>query len=226
MPSNLGVVASAFVDSSPIYTQPTFRSSSLVESPTTNWTINAPSGTSAGDILVMVVTIYIDFKSGIYGSLASSGWTERASKVLVTGGFDYQRFWVYTKTAGASETSYSWTGGANWGGTNCVGVLSIAGGTGIDVVGSASYGTTAATAIGASITTTASPELLVFASGSIGMSYIAASPMTTRIKNTTSVQGGIFAATQTLSATGATGNRSFTSFGDGYPASSMLLSVK
>jgi len=216
VPSNLGVVASAFVE---VATGPTFRSASSTTTTSSTMTCAIPTGTAAGDILVMTIYQWFDPKSGGDAS-APAGWTERASEYSYSG--DGWRWRIMTKTAGASETSVTQTG-TNWY-CGTMNIVAISGGSAIDVVGA--YATSL---VAPSVTTTTSPTLLVAAYGAARS--ITTGPITAPGSMTSQVTSGVFntiglttnTATQTLTASGATGTRTATSTAGGF---SQLIAVK
>jgi len=204
---------------------PAFRSVSSNTSSLGSLTCTVPTGTASGDVLVMQVWLTFDPKSGTYGSLASSGWTQRAISTSSSG--DGWGYYVYTKTAGASETSYSWTGGSNWFAASMQ-VMSISGATALDVVGSPSNNTLTATGV----TTTTATDLLVglWANRNTVNNRPMTPPGTMTLRNTAALSNTYFInaimATETLSASGATGTRTATSTGAIVGSFNMLLAVK
>jgi hypothetical protein len=181
-----------------------------------------PAGVASGDILVMQVYFHFDAKSGTFAT-APSGWTSRGAASNSSG--DGYGWFIYTKTAGASESSVTQTG-TNWF-CGSMSILAVSGATDVDVVGSVAGGLVAS-----SITTTTSPDLLVglWAAGNITTSRPITSPasMTSRATSTVTNTWAITqqVATETLTATGATGTRTATSTGSiNYPWS-FLLAVK
>jgi len=193
---------------------PAFRSSSTASSTTGSITVSAPAGTSSGDQLILVFRSFHDYKSGSAGSLTSTGWTS------IVSGSNWQGagFAVYRKTAGASETSYAWGSGTNWT-TGNLSVIAISGAAAIDVAG-----TFSSNLVAPSVTTTTATDLLVYIAGESIGAITSPSGMTSRV--TYANPAASLIATQTLSATGATGTRTGTvSGGFGYPQS-VLVAVK
>jgi hypothetical protein len=138
---------------------------------------------------------------------------------------DGYAFAVYTKTAGASESSVVWAGGTNWK-TAQGSVTAISGGTAVDVVSTISGLSVA------SVTTTSATDLLVgawVAESSSDKPITVPASMTSRVA-LASNNAGFFAnmsiGTETLSATGSTGTRTATNAGGQYYVIGMLLAVK
>lgn len=192
---------------------PAFRASSTASATTGSITLSAPTGTASGDQLILVFRSFHDSKSGSAGTLSSSGWT------LVTAPTNYagKGFAVYRKTAGASETSYTWSGGSNWTTAN-LSVVAVLKASAFDVAG-----TISTTLVASSVTTTSASDLLIY----VGSESIAApstpAGMTSRV--TYANPAGLRIATETLSASGATGTRTATTAGSDSPYS-ILLAVK
>jgi hypothetical protein len=181
-----------------------------------------PTGTTTGDILILTYWYFYDPKAGSPAA-APAGWTERAFDGNNTG--DGWRYYVLTKTAGASESSVTQTG-TNWF-AGQMNMVCISGGTAIDVVGTLSY----SGGVASSITTTTSTDLLVgtwMAAQTLTARPITApasmtSRVTTSVNNTFALTSNV--ATQTLTASGATGTRTATTAGTP-TIYSLLLAVK
>lgn len=222
MPSTVGIVASGFVE---VASGPAFRSASTTTTATSTMTCAMPSGIASGDILVMQVYFHFDAKSGGFAT-APSGWTNRGSATNSSG--DGYGWYVYTKTASASEPSVTQTG-LNWF-CGSMSIIAVSGATAVDVAGSVAGGLVASSA-----TTTTSTDLLV---GLWGVDYSLASrpitapaSMTSRATNAASSPANSIyltqqIATESLTATGATGTRTATTTGTTSYVFSMLLAVK
>ncbi|CAB5212570.1 hypothetical protein UFOVP196_31 [uncultured Caudovirales phage] len=193
---------------------PAFRASSTAASTTGSITVSAPAGTASGDQLILVFRSFHDAKSGSAGSLTSTGWTS----VVVGSSWTGSGFAVYRKTAGASETSYVWGSGANWT-TGNLSVIAISGAAAIDVAG-----TRTGTLVAPSVTTTTSTDLLVYIAGESIGAITPPSGMTSRVSYAN--PAAVLIATQTLSASGATGTRTGTVSGGSGNSESLLVAVK
>ena len=198
---------------------PAFRSASSTTTTSSTMTCAIPTGTAAGDILVMTIFQWFDPKSGGEAS-APAGWHQRASEYSFSG--DGWRWRIMTKTAGASETSVTQTG-TNWyAGT--MNIVAISGGSAIDVVGTYSNNLVAP-----SVTTTTASTLLVAVYGAART--ITTGPITAPGSMTSRVTSEVFnviglttnTATETLTASGATGTRTATSTATGF---SQLIAIK
>jgi len=201
---------------------PAFRAASSTTTTSSTMTCAIPTGTAAGDILVLTYWYWYDAKAGSPAAVPT-GWTQRAFDYSDSG--DAWRYAVYTKTAGASESSITQTG-TNWlaGQMN---MIAISGGTAVDVVGTLSN----SGGVASSVTTTTSTDLLVGTWMAIQIAtarpITAPASMTSRV--TTSVTNTVAftsnVATQTLTASGATGTRTATTAGTP-TIYSLLLAVK
>lgn len=229
MPSILGVVASGFVE---VATGPAFRSVSTSESISTTLTVTMPAGVASGDVLVMQVAQYVDQKIGGFVS-TPSGWTARQTSA--GSGNNEFRVSVYTKTAGASESSVVFSGLAGNYVTTAT-ILAVSGATAVDVAGAMNYSVTPPNYVAPSVTTTTSNGLLIgmwtrpHSSGS-GTSFTVPASMTQRssIRSSTAGYGidiSTAFATETLTASGATGTRTATFSGNSYLPTATLLAVK
>lgn len=186
---------------------PTFRAASSTTTVTGTpgnygFTIPIPTGTVAGDVLVAQVWIRGDSKAGTLGT-APAGWTQR-------GTFDtsYPTLgWkTYSRIATGTD-SFVWTGGDYWEEMTAA-MISVSGGTAVDVVGPG--GNSALTAVAPSVTTTTSPTLLVGLFSVLENAVAAPASMTSRVnitKNNGYGGNSQVIATQELAATGATGTR-------------------
>ena len=190
---------------------PAFRAASSTTTTSSTMTCAMPTGTTAGDILVMTVWGFYDPKAGTYPT-NPSGWTSRATATSTSNDGYFWR--VFTKTAGASESSVTQTG-TNWFAGSMT-VLAVSGGTAVDVVGTVGGGSGGPNLVAPSITTTTATDLLIgtwVAEKTLtGQPITAPATMTSRV--TTSVTNSYIltsnVATQTLSASGATGTRTAT----------------
>jgi len=204
-----GIVASSHVE---VATgPPAFRSASTITTQNATMVCPMPAGVVAGDILIAHAYISYDPKSGTEGNQTYAGWTRR--------GYAYDSYnpphWsaVYTKTAGASEPSFTWTGGANWSGAQ-MSIVAISGATAVDAPGDMYSGLT-----GLSLNATTTNGVLVGMWSSEAYSGLgtltAPGSMTQRVNSnfrslSTVRYLNTMVATQTLTASGATGNRTAT----------------
>jgi hypothetical protein len=199
---------------------PAFRSISQGQSTTGAFTMAVPTGAASGDQLLMFVEVEADYKGYTFGA-PSAGWTQIAFNDTFRVEYPSNTFAVYKRTATASESTYSWTGGANW--YNGLGfVMAISGATAVDVVGA-----TANSFVAPSVTTTSASDLLVYAAGQAGSDQAATkpAPMTQRANATpTPTNFRMLIATETLTASGATGTRTATG-GSAFNVS-LLIAVK
>ena len=219
MPSILGVVASGFVE---VASAPAFRSISQGTSTIGSFTMAVPTGTATDDQLLMFVQVFGDSKGYTAGS-PSAGWTQIAFNDTYNPLYPSNTFAVYKRTATASESTYSWSGGANWyAGMGFV--MAVSGATAVDVVGAIP-----ATYVAPSVTTTTATDLLVYASGQGSSAYAMTKPasMTQRANATPTIAYfRTLIATETLTATGATGSRTITTAVEDSGFTSLLIAVK
>lgn len=137
----------------------TFRSVAQSYSGTggTTLTINKPSGTVEGDLMVAIV----DINGNITFSAEPSGWTRKQLDTVSTLG----TFAIYYKVAGASEgSSYSWT----WTGTQRYGgaIATFSGSFAADPQeGAFNFQEDNTSAIVTSITTTNDNAMVIYLSG-------------------------------------------------------------
>jgi len=169
-----------------------------------------PTGVTAGDILIAHAYITYDGKSGVHGDETYTGWTRRGYA------FDFSTAYyaaVYTKTAGASESSFTWTGGANWWGAQ-MSIVAVSGATAIDAPGDMYSGLT-----GLSLNATTTNGLLLgfwTSEAFTGLGTLTSpATMTQRVNSqfrssSTLRYLNTLLATQTLTASGATGDRTAT----------------
>ena len=208
---------------------PAFRSIASANNVLNNVTCAMPTGVASGDILVAHVSEWVDNKAGGFGS-APLGWTARQTSA---GNGDNQfRTSVYTKTAGAAEVAFVWTGDPNVQ-SSTVTVMAVSGATSVDVVGAmTSYGDSSGSYLATSVTTTESTDLLIgmWARSRLSTSSWTAPASMTRRSDHVMNQGGLYwnvsFATQTLSASGATGTRTATTEGSTGNKYATLLAVK
>jgi hypothetical protein len=209
----------------PAASGPAFRSISTSESVSTTLTVTMPASVASGDVLVMQVAQYVDQKIGGFVS-TPSGWTARQLGTL-----DNEfRAAVFTKVAGASESSVVFTGlSGNY--ISTATVLAVSGASAVDVAGTMSI----TNFVAPSITTTTTNGLLVgmFArthTSSSGQSFTVPASMIERSNAESSSGNNVHIhtafATETLSASGATGTRTATFPGSAYLKSATLLAVK
>ena len=206
----------------PAASGPAFRAASSTTTTSSTMTCAMPTGTAVGDILVLTYWYFFDGKTGTVDS-PPAGWTQRAFDGNNSG--DGWRYYVLTKTAGASESSVTQTG-TNWH-SGSMTIAAISGGTAVDVVGTLSTGG----GVASSVTTTTSSDLLIgtWMAAVIGTARPITAPasmtsrVTTSVTNTYALTSNV--ATQTLTASGATGTRTATTAG--FPTIySLLLAVK
>lgn len=202
---------------------PAFRSISQGTSSIGTFTMSVPTGTTSGDQLLMFVEVEGDYKSYTFGA-PSAGWTQIAFNNTFRVEYPSNTFAVYKRTATASESTYTWSGGANW--YSGLGfVMAVSGATAVDVVGATAGGPSGF--IAPSVTTTTATDLLIYAAGQAGSNLAVTKPvsMTERANATPSV--AIFKmliATETLTASGASGTRTAT--GASARNVSLLIAVK
>jgi len=186
-----------------------------------------PTGTAAGDILVLTYWYWYDPKAGSPAS-APTGWTERALDGNNSG--DGWRYYVFTKTAGASESSVTQTG-SNWF-AGQMNMIAISGGTAVDVVGTLANNNFTTNLVASSVTTTTATDLLIglWAAAKTATERPITAPasmtsrVTTSVNNTYALTSNV--ATQTLTASGATGSRTATIPATANYTYSVLLAVK
>jgi hypothetical protein len=209
----LGVTASSRVAAAA--SGPAFRSVATTTTTSSTMTCAMPAGFAAGDILVMQVNIGADAKTGnpgYSGAYPPPGWTTRAAFDNFSG--DLFVMDVFTKTATGSETSLTWTGGANWN-AGTMSIMAISGATAFDVVGTPSG------LVASSVTTTTASDLLVgcwfnWSSSFYGLGTLTKPASMTQRSNLNvfgapnSVYLNSLMSTETLSASGATGTRTAT----------------
>jgi hypothetical protein len=203
---------------------PAFRSVSTSESITTTLTVAMPAGVASGDVLVMQVAQYVDQKVGGFVT-DPVGWTARQFITIDNA----VRVKVYTKTAGAAESSVVFSGLAgNY--VSTATVLAVSGAASVDVSGTMQpYGFVAP-----SVTTTTANGLLIgmwsrTASTGSGQDFGLPGSMTERSNEQSATSGyhiHTAFATETLTASGATGTRTATFAGSAYVQTATLLAVK
>jgi hypothetical protein len=214
--------ASAAVSVTPIANagSPAFRSVSTVTTQTTSLTCPIPSGVLPGDILIAHVRIKWEPKVGDQGNSTYAGWTMRGLANDYYGGY-YTA--TYSRTATGSDSSFTWTGGTNWHGAQ-MSIVALSGATALQIFyadGKASdtlYGL-----VGQSITATTSTGLLLgfWSNTAPGVGTLTPpASMTQRVNSgfvmtATAEYNNAMIATQTLSASGATGTRTATVVGTG-----------
>jgi hypothetical protein len=226
----LGVTASSRVAAAT--SGPAFRSVATTTTTSSTMTCAMPAGFAAGDILVMQVNIGADAKTGSPGYNGSSpppGWTTRSTVENYSG--DLYLMDVFTKTATGSETSLTWTGGANWN-AGTMSIMAISGATAFDVVGSPS-----GSLVASSVTTTTASDLLVgcwfnWSSSFYGLGTITKPASMTQRSNLNvfgapnSIYLNSLMSTETLTASGATGTRTATVGNTMAYQAAVLLAVK
>jgi len=161
------------------------------------FTLAAPAGTVAGDVLIVQFFDVIDSKSGVVGT-APAGWTQRGTGDDLNSPHIVWR--TFTRVATGSD-SFVWSGGSNWTAPLAAAMIAVSGGTAVDVVG-----TRTLTATASSVTTTTSPTLLVGLWATFENTTAAPASMTAR-SNVSHIGFSQVIATQSLSASGATGTR-------------------
>lgn len=210
---------------------PAFRSIATSDSITTSLTATMPAGVASGDVLVMQVAQYVDQKVGGFVS-TPAGWTAR--QTTAGSGDNEVQVSVFTKTAGASEPSVVFTGlTGNY--VSTATVLAVSGATAVDVAGAMNYNTPP-NYVAPSVTTTTSNGLLIGmwsrtqTSSSGGTFTVPASMVERSNAQTVSAGNGLHLhtafATETLTASGATGTRTATFPGSAYVKTATLLAVK
>lgn len=225
MPSRLGIVSSSY-SGSQVVSGPQFRSVSTATSTSGSFNVSVPTGTSLGDLLLLAVWMNFDAKAGTYGTESYAGWTQCIRNGQFSGDDIYLS--IFSKTAGASESSFTWSGGSNWI-HGLASIVSISGATSIDVVG-----TPGLTNPAPSITTTANNDLLLgfFPAWGPGVSGGAEitlpGSMTTRVslKSSAGTDANLSIGTEKLTTSGATGTRSATISNSPYFFWPVLLGVK
>lgn len=215
----------------PAASGPAFRSVSTSESISTTLTVTMPTGVASGDVLVMQVAQYVDQKIGGFVS-TPSGWTARQTSA--GSGNNEFRVQVFTKTAGSSESSVvfsSLTG--NYIATATV--LAVSSASAVDVAGAMNFNVSPPNYVAASVTTTTSNGLLIGmwtrpSVGGSGNTFTIPASMTARHNAVSSAGNSIHIhtafATETLTASGATGTRTATFSGSSYFPTATLLAVK
>jgi hypothetical protein len=211
---------------------PAFRSIATSDSITTSLTATMPAGVASGDVLVMQVAQYVDQKIGGFVS-TPAGWTARQTSA--PSGNSEVQVSVFTKTAGASESSVVFTGlTGNY--VSTATVLAVSGAASVDVAGAMNYNVSPPNYVAPSVTTTTSNGLLIgmwsrTQSSSSGGAFTVPASMVER-SNAVTVSAGfglhIHTAfgTETLTASGATGTRTATFSGSAYLKTATLLAVK
>ena len=177
---------------------PTFRAASSTTTITGGggFTLTSPTGTTVGDVLIVQMWVQYDSKSGSIGT-APAGWTVRGTGDDV----NYPQLpWRTFSRVATGTDSFVWTAGTNWEVLDAA-MIAVSGATAVDVAG-----TRTLTAIASSVTTTTSPTLLVglFA---VKESTISAPTSMTAQSTVTQTNHSLIIATETLSASGATGTR-------------------
>jgi hypothetical protein len=205
---------------------PEFRSASTATSTSNSFNISAPTGTSLGDLLLLTVWINFDPKAGTYGTESYAGWTQHIRSGQFSGDGVYLS--IFSKTAGASESSFTWSGGSNWI-HGLASIVSISGATSIDVVGTSGTSNPAS-----SITTTANNDILLgffpawgpALSG--GTEITLPGSMTTRVslKSSAGTDANLSIGTEKLTTSGATGTRSATINNSPYYFWPVLFGIK
>lgn len=208
---------------------PAFRSIASANNVLNNVTCTMPTGVASGDILVAHISEWVDNKSGGFGT-APVGWTARQTSA--GDGNTQIRTSVYTKTAGAAEVAFLWTGDPNVL-SSTVTVMAVSGATSVDVVGTMySYIDGTGSYVATSVTPTGSTDLLIgmWARTRLSTSSWTAPASMTRQSDHVMNAGGLYwnvsFATQTLSASGATGTRTATTAGPTGYKYATLLAVK
>lgn len=179
-------------------TGPTFRAASSTTTITGGggFTLTSPTGTTVGDVLIVQMWVEYDFKSGSVGT-APAGWTLRGTGDDAS--YPYLPWRTFSRVATGTD-SFVWSGGANWIILDAA-MIAVSGATAVDVAG-----TRTLTAIASSVTTTTSPTLLVGLFAVLENTIAAPASMTAR-STVTQTNQSLIIATETLSASGATGTR-------------------
>lgn len=202
---------------------PAFRSISQGQGTVGTWTIPVPTGTASGDQLLMFTQVQYDYKGYTLGSPGGL-WTQIAFNDSFVFFYQSNAFIVHKRTATASESTFTWSGGANhYAGMSFV--VAVSGATAVDVVGAFPTSRTAP-----SVTTTTSTDLLLYAVASAD-AYSIVGPTGMVQRANAAPTPAVFQtsiSTETLTATGATGTRTVTTspvVGDvGF--ASLLIAVK
>lgn len=175
----------------------------------------------------MITQIQYDNKGYTLGSPGVL-WTEIAFNNSYVFYYESNAFIVHKRTAGASESTYTWSGGANhYAGMSFV--VAVSGATAIDVVGDIAF---PFSRTAPSVTTTTSTDLLIYAvANSDEQSFVGPSGMTQRANDTPTVAYfRTSISTETLTAIGATGTRTATTspviLDDSNGFTSLLIAVK
>jgi hypothetical protein len=198
---------------------PAFRSVSTVTTQTTSLTCPIPAGVLPGDILIAHVRIKWEPKVGSQGDLTYAGWTQRGIANDYYGGYLTA---TYSRTATGSDSSFTWTGGTNWHGAQ-MSIMALSGATALQIfyVPTGIASNTAFGLVGESITATTSTGLLLgfWSNTAPGVGTLTPpASMTQRVNSgflmtATAEYNNAMIATQTLSASGATGTRTATVVG-------------
>ena len=179
-------------------------------------TVNIRSGSGNNIASVPIATVSRTGRVFADATLISSGPAFRAASSTTTTSSTMTCAMptVFTKTAGASESSVT-QAGTNWSAGSMT-VIAVSGGTAVDVVGTIGGGFGGPNLVAPSVTTTTATDLLIgtwVAEKTLTAQAITA-PATMTSRVTTSVTNSYIltsnVATQTLSASGATGTRTAT----------------
>ena len=191
--------ASSAVSVTPVgASNPAFRAASSTTTITGGggFTLTAPTGTVVGDVLIVQMSVEYDSKSGSIGT-APAGWTVRGTGDDAT--YPFLPWRTFSRVATGTD-SFVWSGGTSWITMNAA-MIAVSGATAVDVAG-----TRTLTAIASSVTTTTSPTLLVGLFSTFENSTAAPASMTARATVSQTNHSQVI-ATETLSASGATGTR-------------------
>ena len=171
-------------------------------------TVNRPSGTASGHVMIALVASY----SSLAMSSAPSGWT-----LLENQAASNSEIWVYYRVAGGSEpASYTWT--LN-GSDDIAGYIVTYGGvdtsTPIDVSTARANATASSNVVGNGVTTLTDNAMLLFMAGinddaTAGCAGTAPSGMTEVADVATSSWSWAYLAEQLLGTAGSTGTRTGT----------------
>lgn len=173
--------------------------------------INKPAGVVAGDFLVIFA----------WATDSSSAWTVPAGFTDAQAGAGVKMGACYKVAGGSEPSTYQFTNGGTYMGLTCV---AFRGSSGFDAKGSYFTDDPVNTLVGYSATAVAANCLLIggFAAGG-NVSFSTPSGMTFVGRSADPAVGVFY---QQLTSTGATGNRSTTLSPGGYPAGSLLITIK
>jgi len=218
----LGVIAIGISNIGSIYADPAFRASASANngSGSTSLTVNAPSGTQSGDVMVAHIVVQTSGNS----IAAPSGWhmikRQDTSSNIATA--------TYYKVAGSSEpTSYTWNFGTS--GEASGGIASY---SGVDTTNpidanDAQYNNGTTNLDNAGLTTTVNNDMLVYAAGIVNPSTSVTQPtgFTQQWKANSSTATSSVLAQEAYPTAGTTGTIHGT-LGGNYSSATQLLALR